>query len=160
MTELTLTQRANHPGLPCPLPTNLAQLVEAMNLLNETDGLVRNIIAGNCDGSEPHYEEVTQRTTDFWIALREPTTKLTHDEKLQLLAYLVSQGLCFMDCVRAFGAPTNDPHVIAARQLGGDDVQIDNDTTLSEAEEGKWVMSWLWVSNTEAGVESNDDEQC
>lgn len=40
-----------------------------------------------------------------------------------------------------------------ARDLhAGDDLQIDDDATISEAEGGAWVAAWVWVEYPEEGA--------
>lgn len=70
------------------------------------------------------------------------------------LKALIEGGMTIGECIRAFAVPEDDPYVQRARSLiaGGDDIEIDDATTTSVGEDGAWVLSWLWVSNDEAGV--------
>ncbi len=66
-------------------------------------------------------------------------------------------GWTIGDCIKALAVPSDDPYVVAARALiaGDDDQEIDDETTTSLSEGGAWVLSWLWISNEEAGMLSN-----
>jgi len=79
---------------------------------------------------------------------------MSADERAKLLLCLKENGLTIGECVRALSVENDNPYVRAARALvaGGDDVEVDDSTTLSEGEGGAWVLSWLWVSNEEAGI--------
>lgn len=76
------------------------------------------------------------------------------------LKALVAQGLTLPMCVQCFAAADDDPYVRAARQLvaGGDDIEIDDTVALSRGDGGTWVSAWLWVSDDEAGVDSDEDD--
>lgn len=84
---------------------------------------------------------------------------LTPEERMQQLAVLVAQGLTLADCIRAFATPEENLYVKTGRTLvlGADDLEIDNVTTVSEGTGGAWVLSWLWVSNEEAGMLGHSD---
>lgn len=73
------------------------------------------------------------------------------------LAELKENGLTIGECITAFAVPNDDPYVKGARSLilGGDDIEIDDNTTTSVGEDGAWVLNWLWVSNEEAGILTN-----
>lgn len=75
------------------------------------------------------------------------------------LEALKADGLTFMDCERAFAVPNDDPYVVKAREmiLGDDDTEIDDETVTSVGDNGAWVLSWIWVSNSAAGI--SDDEK-
>ena len=96
--------------------------------------------------------EAAQLATDLNISA--PQFQPSHAEILKMLK---TQGLTIADCITAFGASPDDLHVKAAREniLGDDDVEIDDITTISEADDGAWVLAWLWVSNIEAGIASD-----
>jgi len=75
------------------------------------------------------------------------------------LKALVEGGMTIGECIRALAVSEDDPYVQRARSLivGSDDVEIDDATTTSVGEDGAWVLSWLWVSNDEAGVRSTTE---
>jgi hypothetical protein len=76
------------------------------------------------------------------------------------LRALIEEGLCFSDCVRAFAAEEEDPYVVAARRIHGDEgsVEIDDRAVLSDSCEGNYVSAWVWVSDEDAGVSSDDED--
>ena len=75
-------------------------------------------------------------------------------QRPKVLEALKADGLSIGECITALAVPNDDPYIKKARSLvaSGDDVQIDDDTTISVGEEGAWVLCWLWVSNEEAGI--------
>lgn len=79
--------------------------------------------------------------------------------RIQLVRELRAEGLRIGEAIQACAVPDEDPYVRAARDLvyGSDDVEIDPHTTTSVADEGAWVLSWIWVSNEEAKVETPAD---
>lgn len=80
----------------------------------------------------------------------------TVQKKLQKLK---DEGLVFSDCVAVFGVNRDqDKYASFAHQMGGNDIEIDMETVLSEAEDGTWVMGWLFVSNAAVGGEGLEDE--
>lgn len=93
-----------------------------------------------------------------WDCAETEHIQVTHpsagDPRAMTLKRMKDEGLTLAECISAFAASNDDPYVIAARQLvaGGDDVTIDDITTTSPADDGAWVLSWLWVSNEEAGL--------
>ncbi len=75
-------------------------------------------------------------------------------DRSEILASLKNDGLTIGECITALAVPNDDPYVVAARQLvdGGNDVEIDDNTTTSVGEDGAWVLGWLWGNNKEAGI--------
>jgi len=83
-------------------------------------------------------------------------------EKLQLdadpvkiLSVMKSRGAEFDSCIQVFGVDANsDPYSKKACEylLGGDDHEVDEKTVISHSDGGAWVMSWLYITNEEAGV--------
>ena len=39
-----------------------------------------------------------------------------------------------------------------------DDVEIDSDAVVSQGDSGGYVMSWYWVSNMEAGIDTEEED--
>lgn len=79
----------------------------------------------------------------------------TEPEHTEVLVSMKDNGLEFGKCIAVFAAPHNDPYVTAARDLvdGEEDVEIDEFTVISDGDDGGvWVLSWLWVSDEEAGI--------
>lgn len=90
----------------------------------------------------------------WWsIEQQDGTAEVTHAEALQALK---ADGLTIGECVDVLAAPDDDPYVRAARDsiVGDDDVQIDAKTVTSQGDNGAWVLSWMWVSNGEAGIDA------
>lgn len=75
------------------------------------------------------------------------------------LKALVDQGLSFSDCVKAFGAPEGDPFAAAAEEMYviEGSIEIDATTVLSQSAAGAYVMAWVWVDNSDAGILSNSE---
>ena len=67
------------------------------------------------------------------------------------LKKLIDEGLVFSDCVAAFGVNKLTTPVVqqAAEMYASDDLEIDPETVLSQAEDGTWVMAWVLVPNDE-----------
>lgn len=38
----------------------------------------------------------------------------------------------------------------ASALYASDDIQVDGDAELSEADDGAWVQAWVWVSDSDA----------
>ena len=70
-------------------------------------------------------------------------------------------GLTFGDCVNFFAEPDGCPYVKAAREIYHRDgeVEVDDRSVLSQStDDGDYVMAWVWVSNEEAGIESEGND--
>ena len=80
----------------------------------------------------------------------------TLQKKLQKLK---DEGLVFSDCVAVFGVnrDQNEYASYANARHGTDDLEIDCETVLSESDTGCWVMAWIYVSNSEIGIEDEDE---
>lgn len=79
----------------------------------------------------------------------QPNTRTAQEVR----ALLDAHGIRFRDCVDAFGATRKDnPYVLTAQSLHHNEgeVEIEDTTVLSEADEGVWVMAWIWVSKNDA----------
>lgn len=66
------------------------------------------------------------------------------------LAKLVDQGLTFGDCVAAFATNRATSKVVQTAhdryaEPSNGSIEIDPETVVSEADEGVWVMAWVWV---------------
>lgn len=49
----------------------------------------------------------------------------------------------------------DDPFIHAARELwANDECEIDDIAIVSEGDDGAFVSAWVWVSNSEAGIET------
>lgn len=74
--------------------------------------------------------------------------------RAEALERLKAEGLTIGECVTALAVPNDDPYVSEARKLveGDDDVEIDEHTVTAVADDGAWVLSWLWVSKYEVGL--------
>lgn len=50
--------------------------------------------------------------------------------------------------------------VEVARDIyGSDDIEIDDDATISAADDGVWVAGWLWVHNENRDIEEKEEEE-
>jgi len=76
------------------------------------------------------------------------------EARMQALKTLIASGLTFSECVRAFGEDENDPHVAAALgKVREGELEVDVPAVVSRgADDGAYVMAWVWVSNEAAGV--------
>ena len=76
---------------------------------------------------------------------------------------LKDKGLTFTDCVNAFGVDRDeDPHAQAAAEIYGCDGELEFDDTLVVSngdDPGAYVMCWRWVTDEEAGIASNEDDE-
>lgn len=88
--------------------------------------------------------------------------EISPSEFESVLAALRDRGLTIGQCITALSVSNDNPYVVAAReavQQMGDDVEIDDVTVIAEGDDGAWVLNWMWVYNSEAGVEKDDDEE-
>lgn len=70
------------------------------------------------------------------------------------------EGLTFADCVRAFGVESS-PRIDYAREHLTSDGELEFDDYVVEsgsADPGDYLMSWSWVSDSDAGIEDDGDE--
>jgi hypothetical protein len=85
-------------------------------------------------------------------------TKVTSQ---QALAALIDAGLTFSEAVEVFAARQSEQdqtliHLARERHHVDGEIEIDDDTILSESEDdGFYVMAWVWVNNPE--LTSDDD---
>ncbi len=84
--------------------------------------------------------------------IRKPTAVLDHAVVRDAMIFA---GLTYPDLLPVFAAHEDDPYVSAARHLiaGDDDLAIDDRTVTCEVDDGAWVLTWIRVSDEEAGVE-------
>lgn len=140
---------------------------ELWAVLQEVSRLKKEAEAEPAEGERPAQavERLTAALKSTQVALAQA---MQHAEELEraarapldskgrecALKALVEGGMTIGECIRAFAVSEDDPYVQRARSLiaGGDDIEIDDATTTSVGEDGAWVLSWLWVSNDEAGV--------
>ena len=69
----------------------------------------------------------------------------------------------FGECVRRHAAPNDNPYVMAARntplvQSNHEDLELDEAVVLSEGEGGAWAMAWIWISDAEAGIATEEED--
>ena len=50
---------------------------------------------------------------------------------------------------------------VATKKYGSNDIEIDplEDEDISEGDNGVWVRGWLWLYNTDIGLEDDDSPQ-
>lgn len=102
------------------------------------------------DAIRAHQDELAEEAA----AVPSPT-ELTAADRAVVLSALKGKGLTITECITALAACNHDPFVRKARELVAGDtagIAIDNATVTSTSDTGAWVLSWLWVSNDEAGV--------
>ncbi len=75
------------------------------------------------------------------------------------LAALKTNGLMFGDCISAFAAAVDDPYAAAARNEAKEgEVEVDDCTVVSISDDGgAYVMAWIWINNSEAGILYNSE---
>ncbi len=92
--------------------------------------------------------------------MAQETAPAKHEVHAQALRALIADGLGFAECIHAFGEE-GSPFIEAAREKyacgSSGDVEIDATTVVSQSDDGAFVMGWLWVSNSTAGVCPLDD---
>lgn len=80
----------------------------------------------------------------------------------ELRASLQMLDVTFGDCLQAF-ALDNTPEdqafidIAHANQRDGE-LEVDDLTIVSRSDSGAYVQCWMWVSNEEAGIATDDDE--
>lgn len=90
-----------------------------------------------------------------------PAGETSREEHTEALKALITAGLTFGDVVTAFAAQRTPEHVAVvaeADRLWAKDgeIEIDDTAIVSEsADNGAYVMGWLWVSNP--GADEEDD---
>jgi hypothetical protein len=103
-------------------------------------------------------------TTDQPIAPA-PATAADRDAALATLRTLLDGPLRQSDALAVLAERWQSDELAkfaaAARTIyadpSDDDIEIDDDPLFSDTDDGVWVSGWLWVSNTAAGIESEDD---
>ncbi len=86
-------------------------------------------------------------------SVTQPAIESTKRTAQEVRAILDAAGITFADCIDAFGrSREEDPYVLTAQHLFQDDGQIEIDDTapISEADNGNWVMAWVWVGRQDA----------
>ena len=76
----------------------------------------------------------------------------------QLRAFLEGEGVDFAACVAAFGQSAEENAYVRAAQGKAEEgeLEIDETAVVSEGSDpGAYVLAWVWVSNTDAGVDSS-----
>jgi len=77
--------------------------------------------------------------------------------RARALNALRRDGLTIGECLQVLAAPEDDPYVSAAREATASnaDIRIDVHTATARGEGGAWVLSWLWISDRQAGLLSH-----
>lgn len=72
-------------------------------------------------------------------------------------------GLSFGEIVNRLGDDDSDPYVAAAQQhrlLNEGALEVDETAVVSRGDDpGAYVMAWLWISNTEAGIADGEEKE-
>jgi hypothetical protein len=97
---------------------------------------------------------------DFdFLAVEQGGTEPSKEKLLAQLKTLIAGGLTFADCCKAFSSmePADiDAHKAAAEDYSTTELEVDSNviTSCSSENDGRWVMSWVWVYN---GVDLQTD---
>jgi hypothetical protein len=92
-------------------------------------------------------------TTEFSMTDTATQQTKTRPTAQEVRALLDAQGITFADCVGAFGSTREDnAYVLTAHHLHEDagEVEFDDKAVVSDAEQGAWVMAWVWVARSDA----------
>lgn len=87
---------------------------------------------------------------------------MTYEQRQSDVAkILMENDITFSECVGFFGDGDDNPYVAKAHDLQVEgEIEVDSTAVISESDDGgAYVMAWLWVSNEEAGIESEDSEE-
>jgi hypothetical protein len=90
------------------------------------------------------------------------TVKALDDAEIDALCEEINHsGLEFGQCVQILGEDDSDPYVAAALDHVRDgELEVDVPTIVSRGEDdGAYVMSWIWIENEEAGIETEQEEK-
>jgi hypothetical protein len=84
---------------------------------------------------------------------------MTPEEREAKLKELIAAGLTFSDCTHAFGSDEFDSYVQAARlHVREGELEVDTPAVVSRgADDGAYVMAWIWIDNQEAGISPAED---
>lgn len=99
-------------------------------------------------------------TTEEIDHLCEEIVNVTSPAKEDVLSALVANGYTFSDVSTPFAVDSDtDPYAKAAcLKVANEEgsIEVDGTTVISKGDDdGAYVMSWIWVSDVEAGVVSN-----
>lgn len=107
------------------------------------------------EAAEAAGEAALQAGTDSWcIPELYAGTLVFAPKPHELLRAAIAAGLTQQDALDAFAAPPDHPAVLAAQELGSDDVQVDARALISPADAGTWVQAWVWVPACETCEEA------
>lgn len=67
----------------------------------------------------------------------------------------------FSDAVTHFHDPADAGWIAMASELYADEgsIEVDEGSILSESDEGAYVMAWVWVSNEDMGIGTEDEDE-
>lgn len=132
------------------------------NLLAERDALAAEVDRLQGEARVFHAmraEALTTKPESAPTPVLVPAAAGTIQERL---AALKAEGLTFGACITAFGVDRDtDPFAKVAFENYQDEgsTEIDDFTVLSKSKDGAYVMAWVWVSNEEAGIPSDEEEE-
>lgn len=75
--------------------------------------------------------------------------RLTDDEIAEILKSIPDGELA----MKLRDPPDPESIAFAGAVRQSDELEVDPDAVVSRGEDGAFVMSWVWVSNEEAGIE-------
>lgn len=58
--------------------------------------------------------------------------------------------------VKLKAKPDTDQAAFVAAVVQSDELEVDDDAVVSQGEDGAFVMSWAWVSNSQAGIDKSE----
>jgi hypothetical protein len=95
---------------------------------------------------------------DALVYIDRAETPVDHTNSMpEIMANLKAMGLTFNQCVEAFAAPDDDPFVVRARECETDDMKLDPKAVTAPGDDGTWVSTWIFISNSDAGILKNAD---
>ena len=88
---------------------------------------------------------------------------VTNDYNLRAVRELIKTGLTFGEAIAVFAEDndeTAEKYIAAAREFAEEGaIEIDDATiTSGSGDAGDYVLAWVWVTNDEAGIGPEDDE--
>lgn len=105
-------------------------------------GLERQFFCLAADGFVTDAVRSVVRNTEMWI-------NLTAEEISLILTFMPDSSVA-----KKLRAPVDpDDQAFLNAVETSDDLEVDPDAVVSRSEDGAFVMSWIWVSNVDAGVD-------
>lgn len=131
--------------------TMLQRLVEKVERANASQH------SGSQFGPED-WAELYQLTNEARGMLAVPAFANPQAAHAKMLLTMKQAGLTFAECINVFGVSSDmDPYAKAAKAMAREgEIKVDDTTVLSGSDgEGDYVLCWMWVRNTDAGIASS-----